>query len=99
MAIQTIASSTETAQQPRLLDQVRGAALARFGRPEPGQRYAEWTKRFILFHESLEKTMIYTHVARKGPAGITSPLDLLNDFQFEEVNVAVMATRRLQCHS
>src|SRR5438477_7827480 len=35
---------------PRLLDQVRGAALSRFGRPEPGQRYVEWTRRFILFH-------------------------------------------------
>src|SRR5262249_2730057 len=25
-------------------------ALARFGRPEPGERYAEWARRFILFH-------------------------------------------------
>ena len=25
---------------PRLLDQVRQTALARFGRPEPGERYA-----------------------------------------------------------
>ena len=26
--------------QPRLLDQVQGLALARFARPEPGERYA-----------------------------------------------------------
>jgi integron integrase len=33
----------------------------------------------LLGHESLETTMIYTHVARKGVAGLTSPLDLLED--------------------
>ncbi len=39
------------APQPRrLLDQVREAAQARFGRAEPGERYAEWTRRYILFH-------------------------------------------------
>jgi hypothetical protein len=36
---------------PRLLDQVRQAALAKFGRPEPGDRFAEWIRRFILFHD------------------------------------------------
>jgi hypothetical protein len=35
---------------PRLLDQVQGLALARFARPEPGERYAHWTRRYILFH-------------------------------------------------
>jgi hypothetical protein len=39
-----------TAQPPRLLDQVRRSAADRFGRPEPGERYAEWTRRFVLFH-------------------------------------------------
>jgi hypothetical protein len=34
-------------QPPRLLDQVRQAALAHFGRPEPGERYADWIRRFI----------------------------------------------------
>jgi hypothetical protein len=33
-----------------LLDQLRQAALSRFARPEPGERYAEWARRFILFH-------------------------------------------------
>jgi integron integrase len=37
-------------QPPRLLDQLREAALGRFGRPEPGKRYVEWVRRFILFH-------------------------------------------------
>ena len=35
---------------PRLLDQVRARALIRFGRPEPGDRYAAWALRFIVFH-------------------------------------------------
>jgi hypothetical protein len=52
----------------------------------------------LLGHESLETTMIYTHVARKGPAGITSPLDLVNDLEPEELNAAVTATRLLQRH-
>src|SRR5438270_4697003 len=37
-------------QPPRLLDQLRQAALAYFGRPEPGQRFADWARRFILCH-------------------------------------------------
>jgi len=39
--------------------------------------------------------MIYTHVARKGPAGVTSPLDLLEELKPEEVAAAVAATRGL----
>jgi integron integrase len=35
------------------------------------------TIQVLLGHESLETTMIYTHVARQGPAGVTSPLDVL----------------------
>ena len=39
------------APQPmRLLDQLQLNALAHFGRPEPGQRYVHWVRRFILFH-------------------------------------------------
>jgi integrase len=49
----------------------------------------------LLGHESLETTMIYTHVARQGVAGVTSPLDLLNDLQPEDVAAAVAATRGL----
>lgn len=50
------------------------------------------TIQVLLGHESLETTMIYTHVARKGPAGVTSPLDLLNDLTDAEVQAAVGAT-------
>jgi len=39
-----------TSPEPRLLDRVRQDAYAFFGRPEPGERYAEWVKRFVLFH-------------------------------------------------
>jgi hypothetical protein len=37
--------------------------------------------------------MIYTHVARKGPAGVRSPLDLLNDLTVAAVQAVVGETR------
>jgi hypothetical protein len=40
-------------QPPRLLDLLRQVALAHFSRPEPAQRFADWTRRFILFHDKL----------------------------------------------
>jgi integron integrase len=49
----------------------------------------------LLGHESLETTMIYTHVARQGVAAVTSPLDLLNQVNPDEVRAAVEATRAL----
>jgi len=49
----------------------------------------------LLGHESLETTMIYTHVARQGVAGVRSPLDLLDELHPEDVSAAVDATRRL----
>jgi integrase len=54
------------------------------------------TIQVLLGHESLETTMIYTHVARKGPAGVASPLDLLNDVTDADVHAAVGATWRQQ---
>jgi integrase len=53
------------------------------------------TIQVLLGHESLETTMIYTHVARKGPAGVTSPLDVL-EVGNEELAAAVQATRALR---
>jgi integron integrase len=47
----------------------------------------------LLGHNSLETTMIYAHVARKGVAGLASPLDLLNDVTPEAIEEAVAATR------
>lgn len=39
-----------SSQPPKLLDRLRQAAWVHFGRPEPGDRYATWVRRFILFH-------------------------------------------------
>jgi hypothetical protein len=54
------------------------------------------TIQVLLGHQSLETTMIYTHVARKGPASVTSPLDLLPELSTNEMESAVNETRRLQ---
>jgi integron integrase len=53
------------------------------------------TIQILLGHESLETTMVYTHVARQGPAGVTSPLDLLGEVTAADVQAALEATRRL----
>jgi integron integrase len=54
------------------------------------------TIQVLLGHESLETTVIYTHVARKGPAGVASPLDLLPDLTAEAVAAAATASLELQ---
>lgn len=51
------------------------------------------TIQVLLGHESLETTMIYTHVARKGPAGVTSPLDVLPELTTAEIAAAAQANR------
>jgi hypothetical protein len=38
--------------------------------------------------------MIYTHVMQQGVAGVRSPLDLLDELHPEDVQAAVLATRR-----
>jgi len=38
--------------------------------------------------------MIYTHIARKGPGGVTSPLALLHDLTAEDIHAAFEATRQ-----
>jgi integrase len=53
------------------------------------------TIQVLLGHESLETTMIYTHVARKGPASVTSPLDLLGEVSAADVQAALEATRQM----
>jgi integron integrase len=54
------------------------------------------TVQLLLGHESLETTMVYTHVARKGVTGVTSPLDLLEGVDATEVQAAVEATARMR---
>ena len=50
----------------------------------------------LLGHESLETTMIYTHVARKGVSGIISPLDVLADLGPESIRAAIEGTLRVR---
>jgi integron integrase len=49
----------------------------------------------LLGHESLETTAVYLHVARQGVAGVTSPLDLLEDAAPDRIRDAVAATENL----
>jgi hypothetical protein len=49
MIPQPLAASSP--QPPRLLDLVRQVARTRFGQEGPGQRHADWARRFILFHD------------------------------------------------
>jgi integron integrase len=49
----------------------------------------------LLGHESLETTMIYTHVARQGVTSVPSPLDVLADVSRANLQAALDATRQL----
>jgi Phage integrase family len=49
----------------------------------------------LLGHESLETTMIYTHVARQGVTSVPSPLDALGALTQAELQAALDATRQL----
>jgi hypothetical protein len=52
--------SPPPAQPPPLLEQLRQAAHNHFGRPEPGERYALWAQRFILFHQKRHQSELGT---------------------------------------
>jgi integron integrase len=53
----------------------------------------------LLGHESLDTTMIYTHVARQGVASVTSPLDLLEDADRDTIRAALEATQEMRSGS
>jgi hypothetical protein len=50
------------------------------------------TVQLLLGHESLETTTVYVHLARKGPAGTTSPLDLLAGYTADDLRAAADAS-------
>ena len=49
----------------------------------------------LLGHQSLETTMIYTHVARQGVTSVASPLDALGELTQGQLQAALDATRQL----
>jgi integron integrase len=53
------------------------------------------TIQVLLGHESLETTMIYTHVARTGASAVTSPFDMLHDLTATDLDQARQANERL----
>jgi hypothetical protein len=61
-----------------LLDRLRQVAHDHFGRPEPGERYADWARQLILFHGkrhpselgAAEVGHFLEHVARTAPDAV-----------------------------
>jgi hypothetical protein len=77
---------------PRLLDRLRHAVrLRHYSR---GPIPVTWSGRHVT--SGLEPTMSYTHVARNGPAGVTSPLDLLAELTPAAIEGAAAARRAMQ---
>ena len=70
---------------PKLLDQVRNAIRRRHYSYRTEETYIHWIKmesgydirtvQELLGHDSVETTMVYTHVMNKGGRGVKSPLD------------------------
>jgi integron integrase len=56
-------AAADAPPSPRLLDRLRQLAHDHFGRPEPGERYADWARQFILFHGK-------RHPSELGPAEV-----------------------------
>jgi len=69
-----ILSPTQTADKPKLLDQVRDVIRRKHFSIRTEQTYVEWIKRHILFHgkrhpnemAEAEITVFLTHLARAG---------------------------------
>src|SRR5262249_30026256 len=73
---------------PRLLDRVPQAALAHFGRPEPGERCADWTRRFVLFHNK-------RHPSDMGVAEISHFLEHVAQTEAKALNALEQAHEAL----
>ncbi|HLW66676.1 MAG TPA: phage integrase N-terminal SAM-like domain-containing protein [Gemmataceae bacterium] len=68
-------AAAEPASRPRFLDQLHDLALARGHSPSIAAGYAEWARRYILFHDKkhprelglTEVRLFLEHVARSEP--------------------------------
>ena len=58
----------------KLLDQVRDTIRLKHYSIRTEEAYADWIKRFILFHDQ-RHPLIYTHVFNRGGLAVRSPLD------------------------
>src|SRR6516164_9249913 len=75
-----MSTSSSPGGAPRLLDQVRQLALAHMGQPTFGERCAEWTRRFVLFHNQQHPRDLHadqvgqflTHVAQTTPEALAA---------------------------
>ena len=82
----TLPAPAPGSQPPRLLDQLRDLARDHFNRPEPGVRYADWARRFILFHGKRhpkemaepEINAFLEHLAVDGPVSSSTQTQALS---------------------
>jgi hypothetical protein len=67
-----------------LLDQIRDAALAHYGRPDPAERCVAWSRRFILFHGK-------RHARDRGAAEVVRFLEYVAASDADAVNALLLA--------
>jgi len=85
------------AQPPRLLDQLRLDARNHFGRPQPGERYAQWAQRFILFHQkrhprelkAAEVVRFLEHVGRTEKNAVDALKEAHEALSFQPMDKAI----------
>jgi integron integrase len=89
-SMSAILSPTQTADKPKLLDQVRDVIRRKHFSIRTEQTYVEWIKRYILFHgkrhpnemAEAEITAFLTHLARAGKVAASTQNQALSALLF-----------------